>query len=754
MKKIICLLLAIIFALLSFVPIYAEEDAEIEKAALQSQWKIDISCIYDKSKSTVTYNGTVPYDLSKAYKNHIVNLYKLSLTQDVSELKESTDIVPIATSGMSIKLHFSVRVDSIMDAFSKYAVAFVSPEGNLDYISEAVLPAVKSSFLYPTGEKTNFKGIDISSDVSAIKASPSLAVIDIDVDKMYSNESMGYLYTLDDSSIFFSKTFIDELDLKLRTLCVGGASVYLRLITRDKKGAPAITDCTDEENLRILYAVCDFLSSRYDSEQSGEFAGIIIGRSLDTMPEAQADTEALASYIDRLALYSIVAANAMRVNNPSASIVLPISDSDSYSSYLISEKNGVGSTVIERICTYFEEGYGADLDFLIMLETDLTPLGITSESLREGIDPFAEVDKTRITLNNIASLAKYVTKLEGLYSSSPVSVIYFWNVDKSLSGNALACAYAYAYYKLFSEVKINGFVIGFDSEGDTPSAFSDLVSVFKYIDTKTGPSYTNKLLEYFGVRSWDNIIPSYSKGNMNVREHHVVKKAESIPSEAVGEYLYFDYSERTGTAPWYAGLGAKSLSIDYGSTVGRALRAEFSTTDNTEYSYLLWKDIYPENYEFTPCVAVNFSVEGDGAEEKGLFEVKIELGNGMNVIECSTAVSSKEQSSMILDVSDFAEKYLVDYIKISVRPLSDANKDFSLYLSSIVGYSTELDSEELGEAIRDSHTKIRSMDLSTEGLGTGDNDWSVLVTIVIVAILLGVMMFFFLRHEDTEEEEE
>ena len=64
---------------------------------------------------------------------------------------------------------------------------------------------------------------------------------------------MGYLYTLGESSIFFSKEYVDELDLKLRTLSHGGAAVYFRLITQDEEGTLVIPDCTSEENMRAIY---------------------------------------------------------------------------------------------------------------------------------------------------------------------------------------------------------------------------------------------------------------------------------------------------------------------------------------------------------------------------------------------------------------------------------------------------------------------------------------------------------------------
>ena len=747
MKKIICLLFSVIFILFCVAPAFADDNsADAINTEIKSQWNIDLSCIYDSSRSIITCNGTVPYDLSKAYKNHTVYLYKLSLGQSISDLGDNSMTEPIATTTMSIKLHFTVEVESIIDVFSRYAVVFVSPEGSLDYISEAVFPSVSTSFSLSAGVKSCFKGIDMSSDLSSITASPSLVVLDIDIEKMYTQESMGYLYTFNDSSLFFSKSFIDELDLKLKTLSVSGASVYLRILSRDENGELAITDCRDEENLRILYAVCDFLSNRYDSPQSGEFEGVIIGRSLDIIADSDSDTEDIESYIERLALYSIVVTNAVRENNPSASIVLPISDKGIYSSQTLS-----GKTVIESICDYFDNYYGADLDFLLMLETDCTPLGITTENIGEGIDLSAKTDDGRITPDNIADLSKYVSDLQLRYSSSPVSILYYWRVDKGLSGNALNCAYAYAYYKLFWESKVNGFIIGFEQDYNASGAFDDLLNVFKYIDTSRGSYHTKKLLDYFGDDDWAHIIPSYSEVGVSVREHCVAKNSEEVPSDVIGEYYYFDYSERTGTTPWYAGIGAKSVSIDYGSSVGRALRVDFNSNDNTEYTYLLCKDTYPENYEFTPYVAFNFAVEGDGAEEKGLFEVKIELGNGTNVIESSTAVMSREPTRMVIDLSEFVDNHLVDYIKISVRPMSDKNKDYSIYLSSIVGYSAELDSEELGEAIKDSYLKIRNKDSGADGQALADGSWYIVVAAVVVSVFMGVMLFFLLRHDDMED---
>ncbi len=752
-KRSFCIILVIIFMLM---PVSLVSAQEIAQSSMENSTKgsVDVSCVYDEKNARINISGTVSHDLLVSHKDHTVQLYKLDALQSFEEAMAGGELLPIAESDISIKVSFSVSVSGIQDVFSKYVIVIVSEDDGIEYVSPEVYPSVESKYHALLGNKMHYKGIGASADFSSVKGVPSLVVLDIDINEIQSLDFMGYLYTVDGRNVFFNRDYIDELDSKIRTLATNKTAVYFRLVCLDEKAESAIPDCSDIENMQAVYAVCDFLADRYNSHQYGALSGFIIGRSVDNAVRDASDEE-LGAYLDKLGLYTIVATNALRSNIPSADIVIPISDDNSYSSKKSNEQYGRGRAVIEGLCERFDRHYGDDFDFSLMLETSVTPYEINNTNIEPTVNFSIKPDQSKLATHNIGDFVLYLDGLDDLYSCAPKTFKYYWSADGDLSGNALACAYAYTYYKLFIQKTVSSFIVDFDPTVSAAERFADIYNIFKYIDTAEGEEQTSFLLSYFDIGAWGDIIsPTFANHNLDIRTHIVSEPINTLPRHVVGKFQFFNYTEGSSSVSWYEGWGAKDVFVDYSSVVGRALRVEFESSGDSKYSYLMWNDVYPESYEYTPYLAFDFCIEGDGTEEKGLFEVRIEIGNGTNVVECTTAVMSKSPSRVIFDISEFSSEYLGDYIKIAVRPITDGNADYSLYLSSITGHSTELDDEELEEAIINSRTEIRNKDSLIESLGKNDNSRAVIITIAVIGVILGVMLFFFLRYDDAEEKRE
>lgn len=745
LKKCMCVVMAAIIFLSVNCCVFAGDATEYNEISEKNY--VDILCVYDKKSSKINISGTVSHDLFISHKGDRVRLYKLDGVSTLSDEMLNEEFLPIAEIDISIKFNFSLSVNSIYDIFSKYVIVIVGPDGQIDYVSNEFYPSVESKYVAPLKNKSHYKGIDISSSFAPIKGVPSTVTIDVDVDNIISDDFMGYLHTLDGESIFFDRETINSLDMRVKTLSASEVQIYFRLVSRDEAAKPLVPDCSDPENIKKIYTVCDFLAERYKSQQNGILSGFVVGERVDYQA-TMLDDDSFGEFIDNLGIYTMVIANALRSNIPSGDVVISLSDDNSYSIAPKFVPVGRAGDTIEGLCEFFDRSYGDDFEFSLMLETYVTPYDIDSINIEYGVDLSYRADANKIGTHNIGDFVLYLDKLDNTYENAPKTFKYYWHTDEYLSGNALACAYTYTYYKLFIQSSISSFIVDVDSA----ERFGDIYNIFKYIDTPEGEDQASFLLGYFDIDHWGDIIsPTFADHDLGLRFHKSTKSLTGLPNNVKGEFNYFNYTEGISSSYWQAGEGTLGIFVDYSSTIGRALRMQLDKNDAGEYSYFFWRDTYPENYEYTPYIAFNFCVEEDGTDSGGLFEVKFEVGSGANIVESIAVVSSNKASMIVLDIREFASEYLGDYIKISIRSLSEANEDYSFFLSSVVGYSTELDDTKIAEAIADSRSEIRNKDSLIESFSNNNNGRAIALTVAVIGIILGVMLFFFLRHDEEEE---
>lgn len=732
--------------------------ADKEKIPSKANTGMTYSCLYDSNKNKIMINGTVSHELFIKYRGYTIKLYKISPDQNINELLNDATAEPLATASISIKFHFTASVKTVSDIFSKYVAVLVSPENQIDYIGPQFYPSVESTYKAET-DRMRYKGVVVSDDEVIYQSEPMVSVIPIYLERLLSSGSTGYLHSINNTNIFFSKEYIDELDVIVRNLYSSGSKIYFQLLlssgtsavlsTRSQDGGALydIPDLMSASVMSEIYSYCDFLSDRYSSHEKGYISGMIIGKNLDDTEIYNNDYFTTSrEYTDILALYGMIAGLATRKNIPSAEISYSFTNQNTYQDKHNPWSKHISSVMIESISAFFDEFYADDFKFSITLESYQRPLSITNDMLQNKIDISIAHDQRYIVERSLNVFSNYIDSLEKKYASSPDSFMYIWNVDAELNGNALNCAYTYLYYKFFENDRLTSLIVNFENNS---SAIYDLLNVIKYIDTEKGASVTSQLLHFFGEYSWENVVYDFNTVDFVRREQELFEELEALPSELVGEFSHFDFSTTSNDKLWYKGSGIDKVSIGYSSLLGRSLCAKFNVDNiqSIEYAYLFASYEYPENYSLTPYLTWALSIE-NGNNSSDIFEIKIALEDSGSIYELSKIVHTGEENYINLDISSFAKDHMVKNIRISVRPMSQTSGEYVLCLSSLKGSSDIYDDEELKLKIEEERFRIRNNSEGVSKVENKENRIIMVLSALVIATVVGVMLFFFLRRDE------
>lgn len=747
-----------------------ETSDNVEKTAsatVSSDYDLDVdignvsSCVYDGKAQTVSISGTIRHDVLVTHNNYIIELYRIHPDETTETILGNPERKPLASTAISVKFDFSVSARNIVDILSRYAVIITSADGDDKLISSPVYPTVGDAYSKYDGDKSLFKGVSTDSTSLAADAGAMTSVIDVRLDRLLNSGSTGYLYSMEGNYIFFDRDYIDSLDVKVRTLSVSGRKVYLRFLlpsgsdpvvgggnSGDGADGYDMPDISSASAMERIYAYADFLSDRYRSYEHGFIGGFILGRAVDdTVSSNRSAAPTTQQYSRELAFYATVTASAARNNIPDAEIVIPFSSADTYSSGKTSGYAHSSGEILSFLCEYFDEVFVGGFDFEVMLETSEVPFGITDSGISGGIDTEHAGTPGSICATDSHVFTDYLGYLKETYKSAPSKCVFFWEVRSDLGGNALACAYAYSYYKLFSDPYIAAFVIGFP-EGDSEK-LSDILDIVLNIDTSESLATTERLLRYFGVSNWASIVGALDADSLAKSSKVRISPSSVRPDGITGTFAYFDFADAMGSSTWFEGNGCDELKIGYGSGNERSLSAHFSAPCGDAFGYndILCPYEYSENFIYTPYLAFNFSLSDD-SEGEMLYEVKIQIGFGSETAESTLVIAAGESGTAVLELSDKFRSLKADYIRIASRGLNTDGGTYSFHLLSVEGYSTVYTSGELEELITEERLKARNLS-SSDGQDQNTRGYlPVILMAVGIAVVIGVIIFIFLRHND------
>lgn len=712
---------------------------------------------YNEDARQIEISGNVNYNVLVTYGKYTLGILRVTPFQSTADAMtaEYPDIA--AEMNIAAKFALSFKIKNTVERFSKYAVVLISPEGELILASEPKYISVTSGYADSSNNREDFKGI-LTSGTANVAVSGDMgfgsAVIPVNYNKLINESMNGYMYPHEDTHLFFDKTYIDELDGKVRTYSATGARVYLQLLLPLDGGAEyGMPDVSDIETISKIYTYVKFLVSRYDSYVSGQIGGIILGTQIDRARYNNNGGLSLEAYAEKYAYYLTIAANTARLENPDIDVVIPISSLDSYgTSSTVQSGDYLPSKLVEGILSELDGFFDEGIDVSIMLESDKIPITLDSTEDGENSEnvyiPVTE-ENGFIGVNELSVFDAFLARMRAAYDSAPKNYIYCWKVPKGLSGNYLECAYVYSYYSLSANSKVSSFVLNL-TDNDA-NVFESVKKTVGAINTSEGKTECEKLLPLFGVDAWNKVIKNYNGNSLATRtEYSPEGGALSMP--LIGSFSYFDFS--TGDINgWYGASYSKGITSDYGEGGQRVLRQTVGRAQGAAHSDLLCLYEYEESLKYTPALKFKMAITDGETSSGALYEVTVTVGTDVGSVSKSRIVRSGDSFDLWLDMEAYSKENKASYLKISTRSITGDAEEYSLWVYDVSGHSGIYDSQSLNELISAERQNIRNQ-LQNSGNSNYENIiYWVVFAIILIAIVIGGLMIIILRRDDGRSHE-
>ncbi len=719
---------------------------------------VTLTCEYSDDAKQIEISGNVNYNILVTYGKYSLGILRIAPFQSISYAMAAEEPDIAAEMNIAAKFSISFEIKNTTERFSKYAVVLISPEGDMVLASEPKYISVASKYSFSSSDRENFKGI-LTSGMSNVSVSGDMgfgsAVIPVYCNRLINQAMNGYMYPHEDTHCFFDKTYIDELDGKVRTYSSTGARVYLQLLwSSDGDATYNMPDVYNSETLSEIYTYVKFLVSRYNSYVNGQIGGIILGTQIDRSRYNYNGGLSLEAYAEKYAYYLTVAANTARLENPDIDVVVPISGLNSYgSSNAAQDGDHLPSKLIENILSNLDGFFDEGIDVSIMLESDKVPiasgsLNVESEDGESVYIPVTQ-DNGFIGVNDLSVFNAFLTKMRAAYKSAPKNYIYCWKAPKGLSGNYLECAYVYSYYSLLANSKVSSFVLSFaETDTNISESIKKTVSV---IDTAEGKTECAKLLHLFGADSWESIIEAYNENGLISRVEYS-PDGNALSQPLIGSFSYFDFS--TGDiSGWYGASYSKGIASDYSEGGQRVLRQTVVKAQGSAHSDLFCLYEYEESLVYTPALKFKMAIT-DGEKPTGaLYEITVTVGTDARSVSKRQIIRSGESFDVWLDVEEYSKENKASYVKISTRSITGDADEYSLWVYDVSGHSGIYDSQSLEELISAERQNIRNQSQNDRKIISDDLIYWVVFSIILVAIVIGGIMITVLRRDDGRDRE-
>lgn len=775
MKKIIAFLLCMILLWTCGMPILSAVEVEENTPPYQQlrDRSITYSCSYDSDNAKIIVSGTVNHDVMITHSDFMIRLYRLLPGESVTSMMENENASPLASTEIAIKFQFSVSASRVEHRFARYAVVIVSPSGEKILAAEPQYVGEAATYTYDEENRFAFKGI--LSEKTSVTGSMGFgtAVVPVYLDQVFSQVSHGYLHLMGDTYHYFDEAYIDQLDAQIRTYSASGTRVYLQLLLRASDVERAMADGTAEGALyampdvfsqNVLSSVCalsEFLSLRYDQYQSGTIDGIIVGKQIDRQSMNYNGGLTLQRYAEKYAFYVLVVANAVRLNQPEMDIVIPFGNVNAYTGESVAI--GVGdykpSSLLESILSILEQRNSEPFACNVLIESSTVPFNISNEAIDKGMIDTASVSSKTMDTENLHQFIQYMQGLKASYDSAPQHVMYVWTVPETLWGNALACAYAYSYYRLLQEPLVSTFIISFEEaeQHENHHSVVEMKKILRYINTDKSLDVTKHLLPYFDAHIWGRVIDDFDAKNIAQRSVYLSSVLQEPDRKWTGSFSYVNF-ESGDVVDWFMGNQCKKINTLYGMNSMRGLTVTMQRTENETYSELLCLYQYPENFVYTSMMKFTVALTDSSLSSDSLYEVVLTIGDENASLTSEHLISGNSLTELWVDLGEYSEAHMVNYMKISVRMLHGDAEEYALWVYDVTGMSEEYTSEELTTLIMAERMRIRD-----EALIENEEDqnrdlilmvFGILLTITIVGVGLYIGLYRTRGKESESDSDE
>lgn len=742
-------------------------------------------CRYDPTDGTVRVEGTINHRVLTESKNCRIALFCVPAWRTAEGF--INDIEPMRDAVMSKRFEFSVQADEVGDILSLYAVAIIYPDGSRTLVASPRYPMTDSG---DTAAAIGFKGVSTDSAAETLECGAGTVLIDVYLDRLEDGRHSGYLQSVGGMSFYYDREYINELDMRVRSASVAGASVLLRLLVSPAEGerdplpyaaansygaAYRGIVISDEVSAVTIYAYISFLCSRYDGGAAGRIDGLVLGYRADS-PEAYnfcASTGPMyyEIYSRTLAIIGIAAGRGMRLfvsvgDSKTAAGVHAFDFVAGVANYIVSHTDlkftlmvdsrsnayhlddsyfdlptlggddgilggGEGSSIGEKSAAPSADGIAAEADM-----DDPTSTGI-GDIYANAIADRPQLYKTTaadgyFAADDITPLTDALEQLCVEYSSIRDSFVFCWTPSDNTNGSALSVLFAYNYMSM-TAAGAEAFILRTDS-----ARFATVSHLVKYIDGEWSDSETAYALEVLGASSWGELLPSFG-GIPGGGRQMIERPFTSDGYIATGSYMLWSSGMTSGMHGWSAGPGCETLRYVFEDDIG-CLKAQLEDEGQGAYSDICRISSPHEPAVYTPTIGIELSCTGDGGGD--LYEVKLVIYSGQTTLEGRCVVADGERQMLYLDISDITE---IDAIRVAARRVSGVGT-ITLRTYTLGLYSDNHTDGELKTLI---DAAKRAGD-NTSSVIAGEGDQRVLTAILLIFAITacgGYAAVLISRHE-------
>ena len=716
------LLIAFIFSTFSFL-VYANEDNSdsAPSASTQNDYKqsitadhiLSFSCHYNPQSETVNIKGTMNYSAFALHGDSTLLIYSIPSGKTENDVINDKNSTPLAEASVSTTFAFSFKISTIEERYYRYAIFIRTSSGEYILTTEAQYAESEAPYTLETN-KNNFKGLSGNYSSAIANVNAQTTIIPIYLDLIYTNDSSGYVYQIEDKQFFFNKSYVNELDAQIRSLSFDNTKIYLQFLLRsndnistfmNQNAEYALPNVFNNQTVLFLHAITNFLVSRYSSNTNQSISGVLLGKAWDNAPKYNSfENLSFNTYVLMCGHYAAIISNAARDIAPSIDIMLSFDGNGFYieqSTNATSNDRFSAQKLISSLMQYFDASSYSGLKCKILIESDETPLDITESDLANGINIKKSLCENKFHIGEQNIVSDFLNDASQKYKSVTKNYSVLWIPNSSLRGNALCAAYAYAFYKLWSNESITEFNVEFSTKAENKDNLYDLIFILKNIDSDKYNESTKNLLAFFNEDTWLKVIGQSEIASFTQKKRYTSNTLKHLPKSIKGNFYYFDFSKSFLPEGWTNGVGAANPKIDYLLNGEKSLKCDLSV-GNSEFCDLIYTYDNPENLSYAPYIRFNFEIISEKLSP--LYEIKIILNGEKVMFEGNSVVEGNQAQEIIINTANVKD-FLLKGIKISVRSLENSAENCTIAVSSITGHSKKYSTKELNALIEKEREK-------------------------------------------------
>lgn len=480
------------------------------------------SCSLSKSGKTVTVKATA-HTKNAAYGE---DLYLIALDAYRSEVK-AVDIEPLAAEkNKKGTITFKVKYKTSM-LYQKFAVACKS-KGKYKIISNTYYitnPEVLASYTKNGPKTTSKKGLQAENTSDALNLRAQHVVLNWTINSILGDGYGATPYKYRGKTYYFNTDTIAYYDNQVQTFNAAGAKVTIILLLPNTPHTPTDSmrfagsdtahyssiNTSTQSGCRTFEALMTYLAEHYGTKKN-LVSGWILGNEVNNQSEWNyGGGKSLSAYMSNYARALRICSNAVRSVSKNSNVYISLDynwslDADGGGNNFFSSKN----TLNEFFKQLNKHG-----NIIFHIAYHAYPEALSDPVFWDDSHAINSVDSTFITFNNLNVLTDYVKT----YFGKEYTIMLSEQSFNSTRGEAVqAAAYAYAYYKAESDGMIESFIYGrqYDHPIETNQGYywglhettqkkRIIWDVFQYIDTSESFSFTDQLVKYTNLSSWNDI---------------------------------------------------------------------------------------------------------------------------------------------------------------------------------------------------------------------------------------------------------